>query len=127
MYHFLDLFFLVFHTSLILFNVFGWIWQPTRKWNLLTLLLTGASWGVLGIWYGWGYCPFTDWHWEVLHALQVENVPTSYIKYLLQRWLGLDVPSNVVDAATLIVFLLALMISLVLNIRDWQRQKKSKS
>jgi len=31
-----------------------------------SLLLTAFSWFVLGIWYGWGYCVCTDWHYMVL-------------------------------------------------------------
>ena len=33
--------FFIFHNVLIAFNLFGWIWRPTRPWNLLTLALTG--------------------------------------------------------------------------------------
>jgi hypothetical protein len=66
---FLDVFFLVFHASLILFNLFGWMFRKTRVWNLVTLLLTGLSWTLLGIFYGFGYCPFTDWHFQVLEEL----------------------------------------------------------
>ncbi|MCD4791284.1 MAG: DUF2784 domain-containing protein, partial [Bacteroidales bacterium] len=78
MYKFLDTFFVVFHTALIIFNLFGWIWKPTRRLNLITLLLTGASWFILGIFYGIGYCPLTDWHWQVLHKLGIYDVPNSY-------------------------------------------------
>ena len=48
LYHFLDKFFFVFHSSIILFNLFGWIWRKTRRWNLLLILLTAASWTFLG-------------------------------------------------------------------------------
>jgi len=43
--------------------------EKTRKANLILLLLTGLSWFGLGIFYGWGYCPLTDWHWKVLREL----------------------------------------------------------
>ena len=56
----IDLFFVVFHTSLTLFNALGWIGYKTRKLNLVTLLLTGGSWFILGIFYGIGYCPLTE-------------------------------------------------------------------
>ncbi|MEO5906489.1 MAG: DUF2784 family protein, partial [Saprospiraceae bacterium] len=64
-YELLDYFFFFFHTSLILFNCFGWIFPKLRRWNLITLLLTAFSWFVLGIWFGLGYCVCTDWHWAV--------------------------------------------------------------
>ncbi|HPF94086.1 MAG TPA: DUF2784 family protein, partial [Tenuifilaceae bacterium] len=65
-YMLLDVFFVAFHTLLIAFNLFGWIWWRTRKANLITLLLTGLSWIGLGLFFGIGYCPLTDWHWQVL-------------------------------------------------------------
>ncbi|MBI5707465.1 MAG: DUF2784 family protein [Armatimonadetes bacterium] len=54
--------FFVFHTALILFNLFGWVSRKTRKWQLVTLGLTACSWLVFGFWRGWGYCLCTDWH-----------------------------------------------------------------
>jgi len=69
-YRILDIFFVVFHTSVILFNLFGWIWRKTRKYNLILLVITGASWLILGLIVGTlGYCPLTDWHFDVLEKL----------------------------------------------------------
>jgi len=69
LYTFLDVTFLVLHTILIIFNLFGWIFRKTRRINLLTILLTGSSWLVFAPWYGLGYCLCTDWHWEVKRRL----------------------------------------------------------
>jgi hypothetical protein len=118
MFHVLDIFFLVFHTSLILFNLFGWIWQKTRKLNLITLLLTGASWLFLGLLVGSpGYCPFTDWHFNILQKLGKTNLPDSYVKYLADRITGIDFDSTLADNVTLYAFLAALAISFFLNLR----------
>ena len=69
-YQILDIFFVVFHSSLVLFNLFGWLWRKTRVINLVTLSLTGASWLFLGMIYGSpGYCPLTDWHFNILIKL----------------------------------------------------------
>jgi len=114
-WHFLDYFFVVFHTVLIIFNVFGWIWKRTRLANFITLVLTGASWGLLGIFYGLGYCPLTDWHFQVLHQLNVYNLPNSYILYLFNRLTGLTVDSSLVDGITLSVYIVALVISVYVN------------
>lgn len=111
-----DWFFVVFHTLLILFNVFGWTWRKTRKWNLIVLLLTGLSWAVLGIFYGFGYCPFTDWHFQVLRKLGVYDLPGSYIKYLIDRVFQTDVNSEMVDLLTLVVYLILLIISIIANL-----------
>ncbi|MDP3718874.1 MAG: DUF2784 family protein [Acidobacteriota bacterium] len=67
----------VLHTSWIAFNCLGWAWRRTRRWQLLTLTLTALSWFGLGIWYGWGYCPFTDWHWQVRSRLGYADPPSS--------------------------------------------------
>ena len=111
----LDVFFIVFHTALTLFNLFGWIWRRTRKFNLITLLLTGSSWFVLGLFYGIGYCPLTDWHFQILRKLGETGLPYSYLKYLFDRITGLDINSNFVEIMTLLLFLFALLASIYLN------------
>ena len=117
----LDYFFLIFHAALSLFNVLGWIWQQTRRYNLVLLLLTGSSWVFLGFFYGFGYCPLTDWHWQVLHALGRQDLPASYITYLLERLTGLDLPGRLVDVLVTGSFTAALILSAWLNIRDYRR------
>ena len=114
---FLDIFFTVFHSLLVLFNLFGWIWKRTRLANLITILLTAASWTILGIFYGWGYCPFTEWHFNVLRELGYTDLPTSYLSFLFTRLTGLVIEQSVVDAVTLWGLIVALAISLFLNLR----------
>lgn len=111
----LDIFFFGFHTLLILFNLFGWIWRKTRMLNFITLSLTAFSWGILGIWYGFGYCPSTHWHWEVRREMGLYDMPNSYIKFLVDQLSGLNVDAGLVDALTLIGFIAALGISTYLN------------
>ena len=115
MYKALNIFFLVFHSSLILFNLFGWIWKPLRKINLASLLITGLSWFVLGIFYGIGYCPLTDWHYNVLNELGKTNLPASYIQYLLDFFFNITVSQKTTDLWTMILFFLALICSLYFN------------
>jgi len=124
-YHFIDIFFVVFHSSLIIFNLFGWIWKKTRIWNLITLALTGASWLFIGLIIGMlGYCPLTDWHFNVLEKLGKTDLPNSYIKYLTDRITGLELNASLVDNITLYVFLAAFAASIFLNVRDYVRSKK---
>ena len=123
-YHILDIFFVIFHSSVVLFNLFGWIWKKTRIYNLITLGLTGASWLFLGLLAGtMGYCPLTDLHFRVLNNLGVTDLPNSYMKYLADRITGLDISASLVDKVTLYTFLAALVISLILNIRDHNKAK----
>jgi hypothetical protein len=119
LYRLIDIFFVVFHTSLILFNLLGWIWKRTRLLNLIILLLTGASWLILGLIVGTlGYCPLTDWHFSVLYRLGERGLPTSYIKYLTDRLTGADVSSALVDDVTLYAFIAVLVLSIVLNLKN---------
>ena len=122
MYLLLDKFFLVFHSSIIIFNLSGWAWKKTRRANLVLLLLTAFSWLVLGIWHGIGYCPCTDWHWRVLEKMGREGLPASYVKYLLDQITGLDFNARLVDTMTAILFVLALAASVYTNVRDYKRR-----
>jgi len=127
-YKILDIFFVAFHSSLIFFNLFGWILKRTRKLNLIILSLTGASWLFLGLIVGTlGYCPLTDWHFNILEKLGKTNLPNSYSKYLADRFTGLDINASLVDNATLYTFLAVLVISIVLNLRDFVKRKKKVS
>jgi hypothetical protein len=127
-YHILDIFFIFFHSSLVVFNLFGWIFRKTRIWNLITLTLTGTSWLFLGLIVGTlGYCPLTEWHFNILLRLGERNLPSSYIKYLTDRITGLDISASLVDKITLYSFLAALSISLFLNIRALRIKRKTRS
>lgn len=122
MYAFLDKFFFVFHSTLIVFAVFGWLWEKTRVANLVVLLLIAFSWSVLGIWYGFGFCPSTEWHWQVRMELGHYDMPSSYTKFLVDSLCGLNVNARLVDVLTLLVFILALLASVMTSVRGWRRK-----
>jgi hypothetical protein len=107
--------FTVFHLALTLFNLTGWAWKQTRKLHLVVLVATAASWFLLGIWYGWGYCPLTAWHWDVKEKLGEKNLPNSFIKYHADRWTGYDIPASVVDTVTLAGLILAALATVYVN------------
>ena len=81
--------FFVFHSAWILFNCVGWMWRRTRPWQLATVSLTALSWFGLGIWYGWGYCPCTEWHWQVRARLGHHD-PPSYLQLMIRELFGID-------------------------------------
>lgn len=114
---FLDKFFIIFHSVVIIFNLFGWIWKKTRKLNLISLSATAFSWFFLGIWYGFGFCFCTQWHWQVRMRLGMTDMPNSYVKFLFDEITGLDVHAGFVDTMTLVFFLLALAVSIIVNVR----------
>ena len=114
----IDVFFFGFHTVLILFNVFGWLVPRWRRTNFILLSLTAFSWFILGIWFGWGYCICTDWHWQVREMLGYHDMSSSYIHFLLLKILNVDIPLPMVDSVTVIVFILVFIISAYLNVRN---------
>lgn len=122
-YQFLNIFFFVFHSAFTLFNTVGWIFQKTRKLNLITLSLTAFSWFVLGIWYGWGFCFCTEWHWEVRRKLGYQDHSSSYIHFLLLKLTGVNLNLQLVEIMTLVAFLMSFALSAWFNIKDCQRRK----
>jgi len=126
-YQFLNLFFLAFHSGLIIFNLLGWLWRRTRLANLIVLGLTLFSWFILGLWYGYGYCPFTDWHWQVRERLGYFEQPPSYTAFLCREITGWEPPEEIVNWLTLGLLLLALAASIICNRRDFIAKKKIKN
>lgn len=125
MLHFYHYFFLIFHTVLILFNLFGWVWKPLRKAHLTVVLLTIGSWTLLGIWYGFGYCPLTDLHWDILGKMGVTDLPNSYLKYLLDTLTGLEWNAGWVDRLALAGIVFGLFMSIRVNFLSKKRKQTS--
>jgi len=125
MYTLLDRFFFGFHSALVVFILFGWMWRRTRLTHLVVASLTAFSWFVLGIWYGFGFCPSTEWHWQVRMKLGHDDMPDSYIQFLVVSMTGLDVDVKWVDSVTLVLFLVALFASVMTNLRRRERKPAS--
>ncbi len=111
----LDSFYTLLHLLIIGFNLVGWAWPATRRWHLYGVLLTAASWLVLGIWHGIGYCPITDWQWEVKTHLGEHNLPSSFIKYQLDKLMGIESDPVWIDTITAVSFGVVFFIALYLN------------
>jgi hypothetical protein len=122
-----DILFTLLHLAIIGFNLFGWIWPNTRKANLICLAVTAASWFILGIWYGIGYCPITDWQWRIKERLGEHNLPNSFVKYYADKISRSDVSAHVIDVITVVVFFMALGISIYMNFnrKDHNYEEKS--
>jgi hypothetical protein len=115
MLHFLDVLLTFLHLALVFFNLFGWIPRITRKAHLVTIALTAASWLVLGIWFGTGYCPLTDWQWEVKEKLGAQNLPPNFIEYWAEALTGRDYDTSFVSLMITLFFALAAGLSLYVN------------
>ena len=109
--------FFVFHTSWILFTCLGWIWRQTRPWQLATVVLTAASWFGLGAWYGWGYCPCTDWHWQIRAQLGY-NDPPSYIQLLIRELTGVELRPVTADVLAVVTLVVAAGLGVARTLRD---------
>ena len=122
LYKIANIFFFVFHVTLIIFNLFGWIPKSLRKWNLIALALTAFSWFVLGIFYGFGYCFLTDWHWQVREKLGYSTDSNSYIHFLITELTGISMEEKAVDIVTVIFFFVALALSVYVNKKSRERE-----
>lgn len=96
----------------------GWIWKKTLKLHLICIVATAFSWLVLGLWYGWGYCFLTDWHWEVKRKLGESDLPASFITYMLEKLTFENVPGTLVDVITGLLFAGAAGLSIYKNIKN---------
>ena len=110
------------HLALTAFNLVGWIWPATRRVHLVVLSGTLLSWFGLGVFYGWGYCPLTDWHWQVKRALGETALPGSFVKYYLDRVTGVAWNPVLVDVVAVTLGLAALAASVALTLRDRRRR-----
>ncbi len=120
----LDTALFAFHSALILFILCGWVWRRIRPAHLAVVALTAFSWFGLGMVYGWGYCPFTEWHWRVRLQLGHTDMPRSYIKFLFDQCTGLDAPAVWVDTVTVTAFFIAAALSIALTLRDRRKDER---
>lgn len=105
----------ILHLIIIGFNLLGWVFKPTRKIHFWFAMLTLGCWTILGIWYGLGYCPITDWQWDIKTQLGEKNLPGSFIKYFADKLTGSSINSDLIDALTLGLFLVAIVCSIKFN------------
>jgi Protein of Unknown function (DUF2784) len=117
MYSILDHFFLVSHVVIIFFALFGWIPARTRKLHLIFIGITVFSWVILGYFYGWGYCFWTDWHWRVREKLGRPEPPVSFIKFFVDALTSRNWDPELIDTCTEYTFYLTALISIFVNTR----------
>lgn len=120
----LDFLFTILHLIIIGFNLLGWIWPSTRRLHFIFVLFTAGSWFILGIWYGIGYCPITEWQWQIKEELGETNLPNSFIEYFADKITHRNISSDLIDAVTAISFAIAAVLSVYLNFFKKNRQKQ---
>jgi hypothetical protein len=109
---FQDILYTSLHVLVIGLNMLAWIPKKTRRLHLITLCLTGFSWLILGLHYGWGYCFLTDWHWRVKRKLGEWPLPDSFIHYQIVETFGLQISPGTTDQLTGWLFLILILIAL---------------
>ena len=107
----IDYLFDALHIFVICFNVFAWIPNKTRTLHFILINITACSWFVLGIWYGWGYCFLTDWHWSIKEQLGQDNLPGNYIAYLLEKLFSWSPDGKYIEGVIAVVFFFCFFIS----------------
>lgn len=113
----------ILHTGLVAFNVFGWMWKRTRKWNLITLCLTLFSWVGMGAFYGIGYCLCTDVHSQIRRQMGITDDPPTYVGLLIRKATGMETSTEFVYWLSASIFLGSFIASISLNIRDHRHRK----
>jgi hypothetical protein len=111
----LDIFLTLLHLAIIGFNLFGWIWKRFRKLHLICIAVTAACWFILGIWFGIGYCPITDWQWHVKAQLGETNLPDSFITYYADKISGKSINPDLISTLTAVCFFAAALLSVYVN------------
>ena len=113
----------VFHVLLIVACLIGWIFPRTRKAHLILMGVVVGCWFLLGLQYGIGYCPVTDWHWQVKTKLGEGPLPNSFIKYLWDHIFATPISPKAADNLTFGAFFVSLIPALYLN---WSGKAKQK-
>lgn len=113
----IDWLFWLLHIAWIGFLLAGWAWRATRPYHLAACAVTAFSWFGLGLRYGFGYCPITDWHWQIKRRLGHFDLPHSFVELLLEQTLGLHVPSALVDWGVGLTFLVVTGLSVAATLR----------
>ena len=105
----------VFHVLLLVACLIGWIFPRTRKAHLILMGVVVGCWFLLGLKYGIGYCPLTDWHWQVKQKLGEGSLPNSFIKYLWDHIFATPISPKAADNLTFGAFFVSLIPALYLN------------
>ena len=126
MLQFLDAFFTLLHVIIIAINLFGWIPPATRKFHFIFIVVTAFCWFILGIWFGMGYCPITDWQWRIKERLGERNLPASFITYYINKISHSNFSDSFINLFTLIFFIAAALLSVYFNFIKRRRAKKIK-
>jgi hypothetical protein len=114
----LDWFFTALHLMVTGFNLFGWIPKMTRRVHRWCVGVTAFCWLGGGLYVGnIGYCPLTDWHWDIKAQRGELPLPNSFITYLLNKAGFYPAPDHV-DLAVGVTFAAIVAITVLLALQE---------
>ena len=106
----LDIFLYFLHVMLIVFVMFGWVWQPLTIWHFSSLILMGVVWIVIGAMGLWN-CPLTNLHWKIKEKRGQSGMPVSFVNYFLNQVTGRKLTHKFVQTVLLIVYFSSMFLS----------------
>ncbi len=105
------------HIILILWILIGWSIKKIRIFHFITINIILFFWFIVGFFYGFGYCPLTDYHWKIKSILGEKNLPYSYISYLLYKF-NIYINESIVDIFVLTITITIYIVSFFLIIKN---------
>ncbi|MCX8064270.1 MAG: DUF2784 domain-containing protein [Candidatus Hydrogenedentes bacterium] len=109
---FFDVFLTLIHILFIVFILVGWHFKGSRRIHFWSVVVVGVFWFICGFYYGFGYCPLTDYHWRIKEGLGEKDLPYSFIEYVVERLSGVDFNTDIINYVTLSIFLFVFVVSL---------------
>ena len=95
------------------------MFKSTRKAHLIAIGLVLIAWLGIGLYKGViGYCPLTDWHWDIKRSLGERNIPSSFTEYMLEKITGHDLDRKLVDIGTAAGLILSVLAAGYVNVRS---------
>jgi hypothetical protein len=97
------------HVIIISFIAFGWMIPNLRKLHLAFVLMTLATWVILG------YCPLTELHWWVRRKANLRVVDGPYIPFVVEQLTHRPVDSKRLDRIVVVFTVLVALASAISN------------
>lgn len=96
-----DFLFTVFHWLFIMFVLIGWGFPKTQNLHLGVLCTTLIAWFAIGYFKNAiGYCPLTDWHWDLKRSMGQRILSGSFVQDSLLRYSPIRLSRIAVDTIT---------------------------
>ncbi len=122
----LDWFLNILHFAIVFMLCFGWIAKATRKFHRILLCVVTICWLAIGPLMGKsiGYCPVTDWAWQVRTLRGETELEYGYINYLTEK-LGVYMSNGTTDLVVGVIFGFIWLMTIILWVREYKIKRSS--